>query len=124
MSLHIGLSASLDLVVTTEDTALAVNSGSVPVLSTPRLVALCEEASMNAVAELLEDGDTTVGLNVRFDHLHPCAVGESVTAEASLEKIDGRRLIFNVSVKDRRGLVAAGKITRVIVNQERFMERV
>lgn len=118
-----GLAGSIELTVAHEDTALALRSGVVPVLGTPRLVALCEEASIAACEGTLDEGDTTVGLNVRLDHLHPCPIGDVVTAEATLEKIEGRRLHFNVLAKDVRGLVAAGKITRVVVNQERFMER-
>jgi predicted thioesterase len=54
----------------------------------------------------------------------PSGVGETVTAEATLDKIDGRRLMFTVSVSDSHGLVAAGKVTRVLVDRERFLERV
>jgi predicted thioesterase len=46
-----------------------------------------------------------------------------VVAEAHLEKIEGRRLVFSVSAKDDRGLVAAGKVTRVMVELERFLEK-
>ena len=106
------------------DTAVAVRSGDVPVLATPRLVALCEEAACAAVAGLLEAGHTTVGSSVQFNHLAPTAVGGSVSAEATLEKIEGRRLGFTVSVTDAAGLVGAGRITRVVVETERFLKRV
>ncbi len=62
---------------------------------------------------MLPDGTTTVGMRIQFDHLQPTPVGFEVTAEAVLEKIDGRRLKFTVSASDSGGLVAAGKITRV-----------
>jgi fluoroacetyl-CoA thioesterase len=105
------------------DTAIALRSGSVPVLGTPRVVGLCEEASCLAVEGELEEGQTTVGMRVQLDHLAPSGVGASVTAEAALEKVEGRRLVFTVSVNDDQGLVAAGKITRVVVDAERFAKK-
>ena len=123
MPVEPGLSAEIDLTVGEADTALALRSGDVPVLGTPRIVALCEEAAVAAVTDRLDDGETTVGMRVQLDHLAPTRVGGRVRAEATLEKIQGRRLIFTVSVSDARGLVAAGKITRVVVNSERFLEK-
>lgn len=105
------------------DTAVALRSGDVPVLATPRVVALAEEASCQAVAGELDEGQTTVGMRVQLDHLAPTGVGGSVTAEASLEKVEGRRLVFTVTVSDGHGLVAAGKITRVVVETERFLKK-
>jgi fluoroacetyl-CoA thioesterase len=118
-----GSSATVDLTVTDADTAIAVLSGEVPVLATPRLIALFEQTAMAAVAGQLGPKETTVGMRVQVDHLAPTAVGTVVTAEATLDKVAGRRLIFTVSAKDPRGLVGAGKITRVIVDVDRFLEK-
>jgi fluoroacetyl-CoA thioesterase len=120
---HLGLTAKISLTVSDEDTAVAAHSGDVPVLSTPRIVALCEEAAVAAVAGQLADGETTVSMRVQLDHLAPSAVGSEVTASAKLAKVEGRRLKFSVSVSDARGLVAAGKVTRVVVERDRFMEK-
>jgi fluoroacetyl-CoA thioesterase len=109
------------MVVSEADTAIAMRSGSVPVLATPRLVALCEQASVQAIDGDLPEGVTSVGMRVQIDHLQPTAVGCRVEAEAMLEKVDGRRLVFTVTVSDPHGLVAAGKVTRVIVETERFL---
>ena len=118
-----GLNADVELLVTEADTAVALRSGTVAVLATPRLIALCEEASMRAVEAELDGGLTTVGMKVQLDHLAPTAVGQSVVAEATVERVNGRRVTFTVSVHDDRGLVAVGRITRVIVDKERFMEK-
>jgi fluoroacetyl-CoA thioesterase len=118
-----GLSGEVELTVTDADTALAMHSGEVAVLSTPRIVALCEEASMQAVSGRLAQGETTVGHTVQLDHVAPTRVGTAVRAEATHKKVEGRRLTFAVAVSDTRGLVAAGKITRVIVATDRFMEK-
>ena len=118
-----GLSASVSLKVADADTAAALRSGTVAVLGTPRIVALCEEACCLAVEPQLLAGETTVGSRVELSHLAPSPVGAIVTAEATLERVEGRRLTFTVSVTDPKGLVAAGKITRVAVDAERFVTK-
>ena len=123
MAAEPGLSAEVEHVVTDEDTAIAIRSGEVPVLGTPRVVGLCEEATVVALAGRLEPGETSVGHTIQLDHVAPTRVGTTVRAEATLLKVNGRKLTFSVSVTDARGLIAAGKITRVIVDTERFMEK-
>jgi predicted thioesterase len=118
-----GLVGSVSLLVADSDTSLAFHSGDVPVLGTPRVVALAEEATVAAVTESLPAGATTVGYQVQLTHLAPTPVGGKVTAEATLESIEGRRLTFRVSISDARGLVAAGRVTRVVVDRARFLER-
>jgi len=118
-----GRAAKVVLLVGDADTAVALRSGDVPVLATPRLIALCEEAAVEAVAGELPAGRTTVGMRVQLDHLAPTAVGHTVTAEATLEKVEGRRLTFTVSATDDRGLVAAGRVTRVVVDVDQFLEK-
>lgn len=123
VNLETGMRGDAKLVVTDADTARALGSGSVDVLGSPRLIALCEEACCNAISDALGDGSTSVGMRVQFDHLQPTPVGAEVIAEAVLEKIEGRRLKFTVSASDPGGLVAAGKITRVVVDLDRFMSK-
>ena len=118
-----GLSAEIVHLVEDGDTAIALRSGEVPVLATPRVVALCEEASVAALRDALAPGNTSVGARVEITHLAPTKVGSKVRAEATLEKVEGRRLVFTVSVSDDCGLVAAGKITRVVVNVEHFLDK-
>jgi len=118
-----GLRGEAEMVVADQDTARAMRSGTVDVLGTPRLIALCEEASCRAIAPFLADGSTSVGMKVGVDHLQPSPIGEHVVAEAVLSKVEGRRLTFTVSASDSRGLVAAGKVLRVIVDVERFMAK-
>ena len=118
-----GLAATVALDVGDDDLAVAFRSGDVAVLATPRLIALCEEATMAAVAGQVPAGHTTVGMRVQLDHLAPTAVGHRVKADARLDKIEGRRLTFSVSASDERGLVAAGRVTRVVVDIEKFMDK-
>jgi len=118
-----GLTATVSLDVTDDDTALAIRSGDVGVLATPRVVALAEEAAVKALDGALSAGSTTVGYRVQLDHLAPTMPGTTVTAEAVLEAVEGRRLTFRVAITDPRDLVAAGRITRVAVERNRFMEK-
>jgi fluoroacetyl-CoA thioesterase len=121
--LSAGLKGEARLVVGDGDTARALGSGSVDVLGTPRLVALLEEATIDAVEGHLENGFTTVGMRIQVDHLQPTPVGAEVFAEAYLDKIEGRRITFTVTASDSGGLVAAGKVTRVMVDVNRFMSK-
>jgi predicted thioesterase len=123
MPVQPGLSATVELVVGDADTAIALHSGEVAVLATPRLLALCEEAAFTAVAPELAEGQTSVGMKVQLDHLAPSAVGHRVVAEAVVEKVNGRRVLFTVSVNDDRGLVAVGRVTRVVVDAAGFVAK-
>jgi predicted thioesterase len=117
-----GLSAQVELTVGEGDTAIALKTGDVNVLATPRVVCLCEEATVLALEGQLAPGQTSVGHTVQLDHVAPSRVGTRVTAEATLQKVNARRLTFTVSVADDKGLVAAGIVTRVIVDHDRFIE--
>ncbi len=123
MSPRPGLSGTAELLVTDDCTAIALESGDVPVLATPKVVALAELASVRAVDGTLKDGETTVGMRVQLDHLAPTAIGHRVRATARLTKVEGRRLTFNVAVRDERGLIAAGTFTRAVVDRQRFLEK-
>ena len=123
MGVKLGLVGTVTLMVADADTALAMHSGDGPVLGTPRVVALADDATVEAVSDHLPPNATTVGYQVQLTHLAPTPVGGRVSADATLESIEGRRLTFRVSVSDGRGLVAAGRITRVVVERTRFLER-
>lgn len=109
------------MTVSASDTARALGSGDVEVLGTPRLIALLEEACCRAIAPDLGESQTTVGMKVQVDHLQPSPIGTAVTAEAVLQKVEARRLAFTVSASDDRGLIAAGKVVRVVVDRDRFL---
>jgi len=125
MGLEVGLQAALVHVVAADDTALAVGSGDVPVLATPRLLALCEAACLGALVEApLDPATTTVGTRVELEHLRASPVGETVRAAARLDYIDGRLLRFEVVVTDDGDrLVGRAVITRVLVDRSRFLDR-
>ncbi|MGH9017348.1 MAG: thioesterase family protein [Acidimicrobiales bacterium] len=123
MTLVPGRSGRASLTVTAQDTAVSLGSGEVEVLATPRLISLCEQASVRAVAGALGPGETSVGVRVQFDHLAPISIGTEVTAEAVLEKVEGRRLAFTVTASDAAGLVGAGRVSRVVVEMKKFLAK-
>lgn len=123
MNVAVGLKGEVRLVVGEADTANALGSGDVHVLGTPRLVALFEQATVDALRGILDEGQTSVGMRVQIDHLQPTPVGAEVVAEAHVDKIEGRRISFTVTATDSGGLVAAGKVTRVVVDVDKFLSK-
>ncbi len=123
MELSAGLSAKVELTVTDADTAQALGSGDVPVLGTPRVLALVEAATVLATATKLDSGLTTVGTHVELRHLAASPVGHTVVAEAQLVTVEGRRLTFDVTVRDGQTLAAEGTVDRVLVDRHRFVEK-
>jgi predicted thioesterase len=121
MESWVGASAQLELTVTDADTAQAVGSGDVPVLGTPRVLALAEAATVRALARRLESGSTTVGTRVELDHRAATPVGRTVVAAATLAKVDGRRLTFEVTVRDGEAVVAQARVERMLVDRQRFL---
>jgi len=123
MTLEPGLRAAFPYTVAEADTAVALGSGEVPVLGTPRVVGLAEGATVAAVAGVLAAGATTVGARVELDHLAPSLVGAELEVEAVLERVDGRRLGFAVQVREGDRVVARGRVTRVLVDAEGFLRQ-
>ena len=121
MTLEPGLEAAFRYTVTEADTAAALGSGEVPVLATPRVLALAERATVAAVAGALEAGATTVGTRVELDHLAPSPVGADLEVHAVLERVAGRRLQFAVRLRAGERPVASGLVTRGVVDTAAFL---
>jgi predicted thioesterase len=121
MPINPGLRAGFAYTVTGADTAVAAGSGDVPVLATPRVLALAERASVEAVAGALDAGATTVGARVELEHLKATPVGATVEVEAVLERVVGRRLEFAVRVVAGERLAARGWVIRVVVDRGAFL---
>jgi len=124
VQVSVGARGEVVAVVTDDDTAAALGSGSLPVLATPRLLAWCEAACCQALRDGPDDGSSSVGTTVRLEHLAPSAVGERVTAVAVLTAVEARHLTFEVDVTDAGGaVVARGTLERVVVDDARFLAR-
>ena len=120
------LTATLTFTVGEADTAIAVGSGTLPVLGTPRVLAWAEAATCAALEPTLAEGTTSVGTRVALEHTGASAVGQEVAVTASATYVDGRLHRFTVAARHVGGnqrVVATGEITRVVVDVERFLGR-
>lgn len=122
--LEVGLKYTSSVVVEKSNCASAVGSGGLDVFATPSMVALMENAAMNAVAPYLPEGSTTVGSEINVAHNRPSGVGTVVTATAELVAVEGRRLQFKVVAEDGGGAIGEGTHVRYIVDAERFLSKV
>lgn len=122
--LETGLTYTSRLTVGNENTAIALGSGDMPVLATPAMMALMENAAMLAVASELEDGDTTVGGHIESSHLRPTPVGAEVSATATLEKVEGRKLYFKIIAHQGDVVIGEGTHLRFLVNREKFLAKI
>lgn len=118
-----GLTYTSKVTVNQGNTALAMGSGDMEVFATPALVALMENAAMQAVQNELPEGCTTVGAMMQTSHIQPSALGEEVHATATLEEAEGRKLTFKVTAADSKGIVGEGTHIRYIVDRERFLNK-
>lgn len=116
----IGRTAAVTLTVDESDTAVALGSGEVRVLATPRVVALAEEASVAAIADELEPEQTSVGVYVELRHRVPSPVGADVVARSTVTGVEGRKVSFSFEVLQASEVVAVGTHERVIVDRNRF----
>ncbi len=110
--------------VTKELTASTYGSGLVAAFATPAMVALMENASVNAIQKLLSAGQTSVGIEINVKHLAATPVGLNVRARAEVTGVDGRRVMFKVQAWDDRELIGEGTHARMLIDEARFNERI
>jgi predicted thioesterase len=118
-----GLTATVEIVVGTRDTAAHVGSGKIGVLATPILVTLLETAALQAVERFMTPGQQTVGTRLDVSHTAATPVGMRVHAHAELVKVDGRKLTFRLHAEDEGEAIAEGMHERLIISVERFDQR-
>ena len=121
--MNTGLSYTSTVVVSATNTAIALGSGDMEVFATPAMVALMENAAMNAVAPHLAEGQTTVGTQITTSHIKASALGATITATATLTAVDGRKLAFDIIAREGENIIGEGTHTRFIVDRERFMAK-
>ena len=123
MSLTVGSEGKAETVVTETNTAAAVGSGLVPVFATPYMIALLENAAVNAVQASLEEGQGTVGTRLEVTHDAATPVGMKVWAEAELTAVEGKKLTFAVKAFDEAGPIGGGVHERFIITVDRFLAK-
>jgi len=119
-----GLSAAISFTTDETSTAIAMRSGDVAVLGTPKVVALIEEAAVAALAGQLPNDSTTVGTHIAVDHLKATALGGSVVATATVSAVEGRAISITATVTEGDTVVARATHTRFIVDRKTFQDSV
>lgn len=118
-----GLTCKKKITVTPEMTAAAMGSGTLEVLATPSMIALMEGTAQEAVQNLLEDGQGTVGTRIDVRHLAATPVGMEVTCTAEVTEVDRRRIVFTVKAKDEKEVIGEGIHERFVIDNEKFFAK-
>lgn len=123
MKAEVGMKAEVTTLVEREDTAAEVGSGSLLVYATPCMAALMEGAACEAIADALEDGETTVGIELNLKHIAATPVGMEVRAEAEVTAVEGKILTFAIKAFDEAGEIGNATHKRALVNAQRFLDK-
>lgn len=123
MKVEIGMKGEVSTLAEREDTALEVGSGSLLVYATPCMVALMEGAACEAIAEGLEENETTVGIELNIQHTSATPVGMEVRAEAEVTAVEGKIITFALRAFDEAGEIGKGTHKRALVNSQRFLDK-
>src|SRR5947209_744225 len=94
-----------------------------PVLATPVMLLFMENAALNALRPFLEPGESVVGTGADIRHLAATPAGQRVTAEATVTRIDGRRIEFQIRARDESEEIGIGTHGRMLIDLERFDRR-
>lgn len=122
--LKVGLKGTASIKVGEEQTAPRIGSGRVRVLATPVMINMMEAAALDAVENLLPPGHQSLGTHLDVGHYAATPVGMTLRATAEVTKIDGRNIEFRVEAFDDKERIGDGQHSRVVVNVERFDQRV
>ena len=123
MPITVGLKGKAETVVTPNNTADAVGSGLVPVFATPYMVALMENAAVNAVQDHLEEGQGTVGTRLDVTHDAATPIGMKVWAEAEVTAVEGKKITLAVRAFDEAGPIGSGTHERFVITVDRFLAK-
>ena len=123
MSIETGMKGRAEAVVAQENTAQAVGSGLVPVFATPYMMALMENAAVNAVQAQLAPDEGTVGIRLDVTHDAATPIGMKVWAEAEVTAVEGRKLTFTVTAYDEAEKIGGGTHQRFIIKPEKFLAK-
>lgn len=123
MEIIVGMKGEASTLVERADTAREVGSGDLLVYATPCMAALMEGAACEAIAEALEETQTTVGTALSIEHVSATPVGLEVRAEAEVTGVEGKVITFCVKAFDEDGEIGRGTHKRVVVNSQKFLER-
>jgi fluoroacetyl-CoA thioesterase len=119
-----GVKGTFTLVVATEHLASRFKDATLPpVLATPVMIMVMENAALNAIKPYLAAGETALGTRVDVRHLAATPVGQRVTGEAEVLKVDGRRIEFAIQATDEAETIGVGTHERVLIDLAKFSQR-
>ncbi|MDR2713247.1 MAG: SWIM zinc finger family protein [Clostridiales bacterium] len=121
--LTLGKTATAGTIVTDDNTAKTVGSGSLEVFATPMLIALMEQAACECLADCLDKGQTSVGSLINIEHIAASPIGAEITATATIDYVFGRKIEFTVTASDGFGEIGKGKHTRIVIDKEKLMAK-
>ncbi len=119
-----GVTGEKAMTVTEAQSARHIGSGAVRVFATPAMIALMEQAAVDAIDKLLPEGQASVGTALNVRHLAATPVGQQVRARAEVTAVDGRQVTFNVQAWDEAELIGEGTHTRFVIDVARYLQRV
>jgi predicted thioesterase len=119
-----GLEGMAELLVAEEHTAPRIGSGRVHVLATPVMINVIEAAALAAIEHLLPEGHQSLGTRLDIRHFAATPVGMRIRAQVEVVKVEGRTVVFRVSVRDEKEPIGDGTHERMVVNVARFDVRV
>ncbi len=124
LDLPAGLTGTAELVVGEQHTAPRVGSGRIRVLATPVMINLIEAAALSAIEQSLPEQHQSLGTRLDVSHVAATPVGMRVKATAEVVRVEGRTVHLRVRAEDERELIGEGTHERVVVNLDRFDQRV
>ena len=123
MEITIGMKGEASTLAEREDTAQEVGSGSLLVYATPCMAALMEGAACEAIESALDEGQTSVGIELNIRHTAATPVGMEVRAEAEVTEVEGKIITFVLRAFDEAGEIGSGTHKRAVVNAQRFLDK-
>jgi predicted thioesterase len=119
----VGLELIEQFVVTAEDLAVALGSGEVEVLATPRVIAWMEQVTVGILRGQIPTDSTSVGIHIDVVHRAPSIEGDTVITHARVNTVGGSKVIFDLVATNDEAIIASGAITRAVVKREEFTQR-
>lgn len=123
MSIENGICGKQQITVTKENTAISYGSGDVEVFATPAMIALMEKTANESIKPLLPEGMVSVGIEINAKHIKASKVGNTITCESFLSKVEGKKLSFDITAYDEKGKIGEATHSRVVVETDKFLSK-
>lgn len=123
-NIKIGITYNQTMIVENKDTASAFGSGLIDVFATPAMIAFMENTAYKSIESFLPDGDSTVGIEINVKHIKATLPGSVVACHSEVVNVDGKRIFFNITASDEKGVIGTALHTRYIINKHGFLQKI